>query len=95
MDEYIREGARKNSALLRKMQGQPEPTATAEAKPDCAPRTCSASPSDLEYCCVQILKGKFWCDAGHDLQVIFEILADKKLMDCNEHGQMVEVTPNV
>lgn len=50
--------------------------------------------SDLEYCCVQILKGKFWCDAGHDLQVIFEILSEKKLMDCNEHGQMVEVTPN-
>jgi hypothetical protein len=43
MDSYIREGARKNSALLRKMQGKPEQTATAEAKPDCAPRTGSAS----------------------------------------------------
>jgi len=32
MDEYIREGARKNSALIRKMQGQPEAHATAEAK---------------------------------------------------------------
>ncbi len=42
MAEYIREGARKNAALLRKMQGQPEPSATAEAKPDCAPRTGSA-----------------------------------------------------
>jgi hypothetical protein len=37
MDEYIREGARKNSALLRKMQGQTAASETAEAKPDCAP----------------------------------------------------------
>ena len=55
---------------------------------------CSASPSALEYCCVQILKGKFWCDVGHDLQVIYEILEKKKLMKYNSHGHMVEVTPN-
>ena len=35
MDEYIRAGARKNSALLRKMRGEPEPSATAEIKRVC------------------------------------------------------------
>lgn len=43
MDEYFREGARKNSALLRKMQGKPAATETAETKPDCAPRTGSVA----------------------------------------------------
>ena len=61
LDEYIREGARKNSALLRKMQGQPEPSATAEAKPDCAPRTGSASTCDedneLIEQCLAVLRG--------------------------------------
>lgn len=35
MDEYLREGARRNAALLRKMQGQPEPPATAVTKHVC------------------------------------------------------------
>lgn len=45
MTEYIREGARKNSALLRKMQGQPEPIATAETKHVCISDLLADSPT--------------------------------------------------
>lgn len=37
LDEYIRDGARKNSALLRKMQGKPEAVETAKVQGQFAP----------------------------------------------------------
>lgn len=43
MADYIREGARKNSALLRKWKAEEEAAATAEAKGGSHQRACSTA----------------------------------------------------
>lgn len=43
LSEYIRDGARKNSAILRKMQGKATAPETAEAKPGSVQPDCSTA----------------------------------------------------
>jgi hypothetical protein len=41
-----------------------------------------------------LLVGDFWCDTSHRKARIYSILAERGRMTVNDHGQMIEVTPN-
>jgi hypothetical protein len=46
---------------------------------------------ELTSACVSLLVGEFHCDASHLKRRIFDELFERKIMDVNQHGQMVEV----
>lgn len=54
----------------------------------------SGTPDELEQACLTLCVGDFWCDANQHVRRIYNILVERKLMTCNRHGQMVEVSPN-
>jgi hypothetical protein len=72
LTEYIREGARKNAALLRKMQGKPEAVETAKAQGQFAPCPGCAALLEIIKTCEEYQNADFegkelehQCDEGY------------------------------
>ncbi len=52
------------------------------------------TPDELEQACITMLASDFLMDTTPHEERIYKVLRDRKKMTTNQHGQMVEVSPN-
>ena len=97
MDEYIREGARQNSALLRRMEGQSTPSETVGAKAVALQGVCSAAwlervkALDAEYSRLQkLIDESFASEQQHNENAGERIPLVVKQFEVKRHADDIE-----
>jgi hypothetical protein len=68
-----------------------QPSKQAKSGPGIKTRKQKQKRDELTSACIGLLVGNFHCDACHLKRRIFDELFKRKIMDVNQHGQMVEV----
>ncbi len=86
LSEYIRDGARKNSAILRKMQGKATAPETAEAKPGSVQPDCCAALRELSEI-IRRSKDRHLQTHGAEIKWLVELP-----MTDEEYNRLCEIT---